>query len=106
MVVTDVARLYESARGRVIEDDFQWAGDPISEAEIEEQIGSREDHDIQACVETLFEPPTDSPPGTGHNGFPKMSNGVRSHPCTASEPARREQPRIRGVTEVAGINPH
>ena len=43
MVVTDVARLYESARARVIEDDLERAGDPISEAEIEEQIGSRED---------------------------------------------------------------
>jgi hypothetical protein len=64
VVVTDVARLYESAR--VIEDDLERAGDPISEAEIEEQIGSREDPDIQACVETLFEPPTDSPPGTRH----------------------------------------
>jgi hypothetical protein len=32
VVATDVARLYESARARVIEDDLQWRGDPISEA--------------------------------------------------------------------------
>ena len=84
VVVTDVARLYESARARVIEDDREWVGDPISEAEIEKQIGSREDPDIQACVETLFEPPTDSPPGTRHQWFPKNVD-------------RRSQPSLYGI---------
>ena len=84
VVVTDVARLYESARARVIEDDLERAGDPISEAEIEEQIGSREDPDIQACVETLFEPPTDSPPGTRHQWI-------------SQDVDRRSQPSLYGI---------
>ena len=73
-----------SRRARVIEDDLEWVGDPISEAEIEEQTGSREDPDIQACVETLFEPPTDSPPGTRHH-------------WNSEDVERRSQPSLYGI---------
>ena len=91
VLVTDVARLYELARERVIEDGLEW-GESIGDEEVAEQLGTPQDPNIAACVETLFEQPTDSPPGTRHHWIPKMSSGVRSPSCTASEPASVSSP--------------
>ena len=51
VMVTDVARLYESARERVIEDGLEW-GDSIGGEELAAQLGTPEDPNIAACVET------------------------------------------------------
>ncbi len=80
VVVTDVASLYESARARVIEDDLQWTDDPISEAEIEEQIGTPEDPDIQACGRAADRPPS----GTRHHWI-------------SEDVERRSQPFLYGI---------
>ena len=79
VTVTDAARCYEAAREKIIEDGREW-GELISDEQVAAQIGTAEDPNIAACVEALFEPPTDSPPGTRHQWIPEDDPEGRSPP--------------------------
>ena len=59
-------------------------GDPIGDEEVAAQLGTPEDPNIAACVETLFEPPTNSPPGTRHQWI-------------FQDVERRSQPPLYGI---------
>jgi hypothetical protein len=65
--VTDVARLYEEAKARLINDERELSPDlPADLAVIEHLIGTPRDPDVRACLEVLLDPDETPPDPEGH----------------------------------------